>query len=78
MQSSHSRMSPVLPGAACVDVPVQDLEDWAATMDMMVATTLEPSCALAFCFRNLGFLSRRRPRVNSESSASDSHVEQLK
>ena len=61
MQAAPARPSPVLPAAARADESVQNLDDWAATVALMVATTLEPSCALAFCFGNHDLLGRRKP-----------------
>ena len=49
----------------CHDAAAQELEDWAATIALTVAGTLEPSCALAFCFGNHQFLSE--PRAGDKS-----------
>lgn len=60
MQSDSSRSSTGVPTQACHDTEAQELETWAETIALTVAGTLEPSCALAFCFGNHQFLSERR------------------
>ncbi len=50
MHSDSSRPPSSLPTATSHDAAAQESEDWAATIAQTVAATLEPSCALAFCF----------------------------
>ena len=70
MQTDSSGVASSASGVDGHDVAVQELEDWAATMALMVAGTLEPSCALAFCFGNPDLsvnAARRTDRPSLES-----------
>jgi hypothetical protein len=65
MQPARSVLSPATSAAADPDRPAQTLDE--ADIALTVASTLEPSCAFAFCF---GYdFGRRRSRVISEMSA---------
>ena len=50
MHLDSSTFTPSAQASTCHDDAAQELEDWAATIALTVACTLEPSCALAFCF----------------------------
>jgi hypothetical protein len=70
MDATRSRPVPV--SSAGADGPAQSPQDWEADITLIVASTLEPSCALAFCF---GYdFGRRSPRGNSERSEAEAEV----
>jgi hypothetical protein len=50
----------------CHDDAEQEREDWARRIALTVAATVEPSCALAYCFGNHQFFGEHRPDYKSD------------
>ena len=77
MQAAPTEQSLVPPPTACADVLAQPVEDWSETIAMMVASTMEPSCAFAFCFSNVDFFSWFRWGVKPAGAAGKNRQDQL-
>ncbi len=60
MNLNASRPTSVVQPGFCPDKSAQELEDWTAEIALTVAGTLEPSCALAFCFGHRQSLLERQ------------------